>query len=109
MNNECYVTESEKGVMQLWSMGIYNSVGIGGKKMSAEQINKLSRICSKIIFCFDEDVSKSEMENLAERFIDGIEVWMLYDENSILESHESPTDSSKKFKKLRKEGMIRIK
>ena len=49
-----YVTEAEKGVLQLWSMGIYNCIATGGKKVSQVQIDMLSRLCADIVFCFDK-------------------------------------------------------
>jgi len=106
---ECYVTESEKGVMQLWDLGIRNSIGIGGKKISNQQIIKISRVSPKIILCFDKDVDIKELEEIAERFVDEIEVWAIYDDDSLLDEHESPTDSKNKFYKLLKDNLIRIK
>ena len=39
-------------------MGYCNSVGIGGKKISSQQIEKLTRLGVDLIFCFDKDVTK---------------------------------------------------
>lgn len=95
-----YVVEAEKGVMQLWNMGIYNVVATSGKKVSQYQIEKLSRICSRIIFCFDKDVQREELKELADKFIDCIEIDALIDTDNILDEKESPTDNPEKFELL---------
>ena len=81
-----YVVESEKGVLQLWSMGIYNCVATGGKKVSQHQIDMLSRLCVDIIFCFDKDVEQTE-----------------------LEEKESPSDNPDKFVELERNNKYKIK
>ena len=45
-------------------MGIYNSIAIGGKKISNNQIDKLTRLCVDIIFLFDKDVKKEELNEI---------------------------------------------
>ena len=97
---KCYVGESEKSCMQLWTMGIYNSIAIGGKKISNNQIDKLTRLCVDIIFLFDKDVKKEELNEIAERFISEVNVYAVIDTENILDEKESPTDNSEKFKKL---------
>lgn len=95
-----YVVEAEKGVMQLWDMGIHNAVATGGKRVTQYQIDKLSRICSKVVFCFDKDVQRDELQELADKFIDCIEINAVIDTENILDEKESPTDNPDKFKKL---------
>ena len=95
-----YVVEAEKGVMQLWDMGIKNCVATCGKKVSQYQINMLTRLCAKIVFCFDKDVSVDELNGLANKFIDCIQISALVDTDNILDEKESPTDNPKKFKQL---------
>jgi DNA primase len=104
-----YVTESEKGVMQLWSMGTYNSVGIGGKKISSQQIEKLTRLGIDICFCFDKDVTKKEIEDIADRFVDGVNIWYLFDDKNILDEKQSPSDDPAKWRRLLNECFYKIK
>lgn len=107
--NKCFITESEKGVMQLWSMGIYNSVGIGGKKISSQQIEKLTRLGVDLVLCFDKDVTMKEIEDIAERFVDGINVYYLFDDKNILDEKQSPSDNPEKWQQLCKECLYKIK
>ncbi len=95
-----YVTESEKGVMQLWNMGIYNAVATCGKKISNSQIEKLTRLCVDICFLFDKDVKRDELSDIADRFINCIDIYAVIDEDNILDEKESPTDNPDKFRKL---------
>lgn len=104
-----FVLEAEKGVQQLWSNGYCESVSTGGKKVSRTQIEKLTRLCVPIIFVFDKDVEKKELEELAARFIDEVEVYAIIDTSELLNEKESPTDNISKFKKLIKENMYRLR
>lgn len=104
-----YVCESEKGVMQLWSMGIYNAVATGGKKVSSTQIEKLTRLCSDVIILFDKDVDREELESLASRFIDSVDVYAVIDRDGILKDKESPTDNEDKLRKLLNNSIERIR
>lgn len=99
-SNCVYVVEAEKGVMQLWTMGIKNCVATCGKKISQYQIDMLTRISSHIIFCFDKDVQNDELNEIAEKFIDCIKISAIIDYDNILQEKESPTDNPWKFKKL---------
>ena len=53
----------------------------------------LVRLGVIIIFCFDKDVTKEELEELADRFPDGVPLLYMYDEDNILNEHESPSDN----------------
>jgi len=106
---KCYIGESEKFTLQLWSMGYCNSVGIGGKKISSQQIEKLTRLGVDLIFCFDKDVTKKEIENIADRFVDGVNIYYLWDDKDILKDKESPSDSQEKFEYLLKNCLYKIK
>ena len=106
---QVFVTESEKGVMQLWNMGYKNSVGIGGKQVSRQQINKLTRLCADIIFLFDKDVQQEEIEQIASRFIDSVKIYAVIDKAGILDEKESPTDDPRKFKRLIDTAIIQVK
>lgn len=104
-----YVTESEKGVMQLWNMGYYNGVATCGKEVSMSQIEKLTRLCTDICFLFDKDVKREELIELSEKFIDCINIYAVIDTDNILNEKESPTDNPVKFQKLLENNMERIR
>lgn len=95
-----YVCESEKGVLQLWSMGISNCVATGGKRVSRVQIEKLTRLCCEVILLFDKDVDREELELLANRFLDSVPLYAVIDNDNILDEKESPTDNPEKFQRL---------
>ena len=95
-----YIGESEKFTMQLWTMGFHNVVSTGGKQISQYQIDMLSRLCADIIICFDKDVTEQELQDIADRFVDGVKVYALIDKDNILNEKESPSDDPTKFKKL---------
>lgn len=99
-----FVGESEKFVMQLYNMGYYNCVSTGGKKISRIQKNKLISLGVDLIFCFDKDVSKEEIEIISYYFKD-IKVYIMYDNQNILNEKESPSDNHLKWSKLIKEGI----
>ncbi len=95
-----YVGESEKSVLQMFSYGYYNCVATSGKKVSKQQIIKLERLCVPIIFLFDKDVKHEELDELANKFVNGVVVYALIDKINILNEKESPTDNKVKFEKL---------
>lgn len=89
-----YVGEAEKFVLELWSHGVRNTGGTGGKELSQYQIDMLIRLGVEVIFCFDEDVTKEELELLAERFPNGMPLYYMFDEEKkLLHEHESPSDN----------------
>ena len=104
-----YITESEKGVMQLWNMGYYNAVATCGKEVSMSQIEKLTRLCVDVCFLFDKDVQREELVELSEKFIDCINVYAVIDTDNILDDKESPTDNPIKFQKLLENNLERIR
>lgn len=106
---KCFITESEKGVMQLWSMDIYNSIGIGGKKISSHQIEKLTRLGVDLIFAYDKDVTKKEIEDIADRFIDGVNIYYLFDDKNILPEKTSPSDRQEYWQQLNDKCFYKIK
>ena len=99
-NKLCYVVEAEKGVQQLWSYGYSNSVATSGKKISNTQIEKLTRLCVDLVFLFDKDVGREELDEIANRFIDGVNIYAAIDKQGILLEKESPTDNLEKLKIL---------
>jgi DNA primase len=104
-----YCLEAEKSCHQLWSYGYKNSIAFMGKKVGQQQINKLSRINCDIVLCLDKDVEKKEVEKLANRFIEGISVFAIYDEDNILKEKMSPSDDPDKWEHLVKNNIYKIK
>lgn len=104
-----FVVEAEKGVQQLYDKGYFEAVATGGSKISKSQIDKLTRLCVPIIFVFDKDITKEELDDIASRFIDGTEVYALIDTIGILNEKESPTDDILKFEQLLEKCMYRLK
>ena len=104
-----FVTEAEKGVQQLYDKGYFEAVATGGSKICKSQIDKLTRLCIPIIFVFDKDITKEELDDIASRFIDGTEIYALIDTIGILNEKESPTDNISKFKQLLGKCMYRLK
>ena len=104
-----FVVEAEKGVQQLYDKGYFEAVATGGSKISKSQIDKLTRLCVPIIFVFDKDITKEELDDIASRFIDGTEVYALIDTIGILNEKESPTDDISKFEQLLEKCVYRLK
>ncbi|MGF0147591.1 DNA primase [Lachnospiraceae bacterium SGI.054] len=104
-----FVVEAEKGVQQLWDAGYQESVATGGKKITQCQINKLTRLCVPIIFVFDKDVEKEELDSIAKRFIDEVEIYALIDKDDILSEKESPTDNIEKFEQLLDKNIYKLR
>lgn len=103
-----FVTESAKGVMQLWDLDRQNSVATFGCKISQAQADKISKLCADVCFLYDKDVAREEIEKMAQKFIRGTKVYAVIDKNGILNEKESPTDDPKKFKELLKTSIERI-
>ena len=95
--------------MQMWNMDVYNCVATGGKKVSQNQIEILTRLCVDICFVFDKDVQLGELMVLANRFVDGVSVYAVVDDKGILDEKEAPTDNPEKFKALIENCVRRIK
>lgn len=104
-----YVGESEKFTLQLWSYSYRNSGGTGGKELSQYQIDMLVRLGVDIVLCFDKDVTKQEYEEIADRFPDGVPLFYMFDEDNILEEHESPSDNPTKWQRLVKNNIYRLR
>jgi DNA primase len=108
-SGKIWITESEKGTIQLWSHGIKNSVGIGGKKIGKRQVEMISRLNAKICFAFDKDVTQKELEEKANMFVDGIPIYAIIDTDNILEEKQSPMDDFNKWEHLVKNNIYKIK
>ena len=108
-SGKIFVGESEKFSQQLWSYGYRNSGGTGGKELSQHQIDMLVRLGVMIIFCFDKDVTKDELERLADRFPDGVPLFYMYDEDNILNEHESPSDNPTKWQYMVEHNVYKLR
>lgn len=106
---QVYVVESEKAVMQLWDMGICNAVATSGKKITNTQIKKLTRLESDVVFLFDKDVEREELQSIADRFVESVKVYAVIDHEGILDDKESPTDNTTKFERLIKNDVERLR
>ncbi len=102
-----FVGESEKFTLQLYDMGYYG-VSTGGSKVSKKQVELLTRLAVKIVFCFDKDVGEEELQDIANRFMDGIDVYAVIDKDNILGEKESPSDSPKNWARLIKNNIYKI-
>ena len=103
-----YIGESEKFTLQLYDMGYYG-VSTGGSKVSKRQIEMLTRLGVKIIFCFDKDVTEDDLKNIAAGFVNGIPIYAVIDKDGILEEKESPSDNIEKWVKLVSNNIYQIK
>ena len=74
-----------------------------------QQIELLTRLSAEIVFVQDKDVTKKELSDLANKFVDGVPIYAMYDEKNILDEKESPTDNPKKWEYLKKNNIYRIK
>lgn len=107
--NEVIVVESEKAVMQLWSMGIKNAVAISGHILSNAQAQKLTHLNVPIVIAYDQGaeigrdgkIDKSYYPNEFNKFLENQELYVVYDKSrKILDEKESPSDDPVKWKEL---------
>lgn len=108
-NKKVFVGESEKFTMQCWSMGYRNAVSTGGKIISSRQVDLLVRLCVDIIICFDKDVDKKEIEEIAEKFPEDMPLYYMYDEDNLLSGHESPTDHKEVWERMVEKNIYRLR
>lgn len=107
--NRVYILESEKAVLQLWSYGYRNSVSTGGKELSQNQIDMIVRLGADIVLAMDKDVEKTEIEETADRFPDGVPIYYIYDEDNILNEKESPSDNPAKWQRLVSNNIYKLR
>ncbi|MED3562394.1 hypothetical protein [Bacillus xiapuensis] len=107
--NEVIVCESEKAVMQLWTMGIKNAVAISGHILSSTQAQKLTYLGVPIVIAYDQGaeigkngkIDKNFYPNEFNKFLENQEVYVIYDKSrKILKEKESPSDNPKKWVEL---------
>lgn len=108
-NGRIYVGESEKFTQQLWSYGYRNGGSTGGKKLSQHQIEMLVRLGVDIVFCFDKDVKKEELEEVAGRFPEGVPLFYMFDENNMLKEKESPSDNPTNWKYMIENNIYKLR
>lgn len=102
-----FVGESEKFTLQLYDMGYYG-VSIGGSKISKRQVEMLTRLGTKIVFCFDKDIGEEELVDIANSFMLGIDVYAIIDKDNLLDEKESPSDNPEKWRQLVKNNIYKL-
>lgn len=91
---EVIVFESEKSVMLAWQWGYKNSVAISGSKLSPVQAYLLKGLEVRIVFAFDKDVSKKELQPIKKMIRTRIPK-AVYDYDDLLQEKMSPVDKGK--------------
>ena len=104
-----FITEAEKGVLQLASMGVRNVVSTAGKTISKYQIELITRTGCTPIFAYDQDVEEDELKDIASMFMDGISVYAIIDTMGLLKEKESPMDREEIWRILSKECVYKVK
>lgn len=104
-NGTVYVFEAEKGVMQAWSYGCKNAVGLGSGSISAKQVQLILQLNPrKVVFLHDQGYSfdairrNMKMLNDYSKFADmDIEYWdwSMQTKGESWDSKMSPTDKGK--------------
>jgi DNA primase len=103
-----YVGESEKFCLQLHDMGYYG-VSTGGSKISKRQVEMLTRLGVKIVFCFDKDISEDDLQDIANNFMSGVPIYAIVDKDNILQEKESPSDNIENWIRLVENNVYQIK
>ena len=104
-----FITEAEKGTLQLASMGIRNAVSTMGKTISKHQVELITRTGCVPILSYDKDVQEDELKDIASMFMDGISVYAIIDTIGVLNEKESPMDRKEAWRILSKECVYKIK
>jgi hypothetical protein len=116
--NEVIVVESEKAVMQLWSLGIKNAVAISGHILSNSQVQKLTHLNVPIVLAYDQGaeigkdgkVDKKYYQNEFNKFLEDQKIYCIYDKTgSILDEKESPSDNPLKWNKLYENYRMKVR
>lgn len=90
--NEVIVVEAEKGTMQLWDMGILNSVGLGHKDVTPQQLQILKNLQCDIVLAYDKDVPLDFIKAKYKNIGYFRNIYVIYDDKGLLKDKESPTD-----------------
>lgn len=99
---EVIVFESEKAVMQAWSMGYLNCISIGGHDFSATQVLKLERLGVDVVISFDKDIEPEELKKQSDKFITTNDVSMILDKGDLLGRQVYVKKRTKKGKVIKK-------
>lgn len=78
------VFESEKAVMQAWSMGYRNCVSIGGHQLTPTQVLKLEKLGVDIILAFDKDIDGDSIRNECAKFVLKDRLYIVFDKKNLL-------------------------
>ena len=116
-DNNIFIGESEKFVLQLKTMGYPNAVALGGNSLSDVQIEEILALNPKnLIFCYDEGL---EMEVINRNFnklkkhmtFRNIGVYLIQDKkNKYLRNKCSPSDLGVEvWEKVKRECVLKIK
>jgi DNA primase len=108
-NKYIIVVESEKSVLKLAEYGYRNVVSTGGKTISKHQVELVTRTGCIPIIAFDKDVNEDELQDVADMFMDGINVYAVIDKDNLLNEKESPMDRQDAWEKLYKECVFQLK
>lgn len=92
--DEVIIFEAEKSVMQLDSMGIYNSLALSKKVISPFQLNKILKLGKSVCLAFDKDVSLEDIYIECRKFKGLCKVYYIYDYDNLLKDKDSPSDNS---------------
>lgn len=93
LKKKVYIFEAEKSCMKAHTLGIYNTLGIGGSEISEEQVEMIKQLGLdiKIILCYDKGISVEQIKNVA-RLFEGREIYGMYDIDNVLNDKDSPID-----------------
>jgi len=101
--DEVIICESEKGVMQLWTYGVKNAVGVGCHSISKTQKEKIIRMnINNVVIAYDKDVSQSELLEEYKKLCDFADITCIVDIYNLLDEKESPMDRPDKWNSLYK-------
>ena len=89
-------------------MGYYG-VSIGGHQLSKRQVEMLIRLEVRICLCYDKDVPEEIVQAEADKFLEPIPIYYMYDSDGILDEKESPTDNPDKWKYLVANNIQRVR
>lgn len=103
------VVESEKSVLKLAEYGFRNVIATGGKTISKHQIELISRTGCTPVLALDKDVQEDELQNIANMFMDGINVYAVIDKDNLLNEKESPMDRQDAWLQLYNNNLYQLK
>lgn len=103
------IVESEKSVLKLAEYGFRNVIATGGKTISKHQVELISRTGCTPLLAFDKDVGKDELQNIANMFMNGINVCAIIDMCNLLDEKESPMDRKDVWERLYKDYVFKLK